>query len=106
MASRIIRKGRSSAKLNKSMHIVVVTKSNKNMLAQVLEPKTLRPLFTSNSYKMTGTKTEKSVKVGAEIAKFLNTNKVEEIGFNRNGFLYHGRVKALAETVRDNNIKF
>jgi large subunit ribosomal protein L18 len=106
MATRIIRKNRSTAKLNTTKHIVTVFRSNKNILAQVLEPLTLRPLFTTTSYKQTGTKSEKSTKVGQVVAEFLKKNNVTEISFNRNGYLYHGRVKAVAESMRANQINF
>jgi large subunit ribosomal protein L18 len=106
MATRIIRKNRSMAKINTDRHIVTVYRSNKNMLAQVLEPKTLRPLFTANSYKMTGSKAEKSTKVGEAIADFLNKIEAKDISFNRNGYLYHGRVAAVADAIRSKNINF
>jgi large subunit ribosomal protein L18 len=106
MATRLIKKNRVTAKINRDHHIVVVSRSNLNILAQVLEPKTLRPLFTANSYKFKGNKTEQATKVGASVADFLNKNKIETISFNRNGYLYHGRVKAVAEKMREEKIKF
>ncbi len=106
MATRSIKKNRSLSKLNRDMHIVTVFRSNLNILAQVLEPKTLKPLFTANSYKLKGNKTEQAAAVGKLTADYLNKNKIEAINFNRNGFLYHGRVKAVAEKMREENIKF
>lgn len=106
MAIRSIKKRRVIKKLNKDKHIITVYRSNLNILAQVLEPKTLRPLCTFNSYKLKGNKTEQSIKVGDSLVEFLNKNKIEEVTFNRNGYLYHGRIKALAERVRELNIKF
>jgi large subunit ribosomal protein L18 len=106
MATRNIRKNRSMAKINTTKHIVTVFRSNQNILAQVLEPVTLRPLFTANSYKSKGTKTEKSSQVGKAIADFLSKNNISEISFNRNGYLYHGRVKTVADSMRDNKINF
>jgi large subunit ribosomal protein L18 len=106
MATRQIKRNRTMAKINKDKHIVTVTRSNINILAQVLEPKTLRPLFTATSTKLKGNKTEQAQKVGSEVAKFLNDKKIEEISFNRNGYIYHGRVKALAEQMRQDKIKF
>ncbi len=106
MATRQIKKNRTMAKINKNKHIVTVTRSNLNILAQVLEPVTLRPIFTATSSKLKGNKTEQAQNVGDQVAKFLNANKIEEISFNRNGYLYHGRVKALAEKIREDKIKF
>jgi large subunit ribosomal protein L18 len=106
MATRLIKKNRSFAKMNKDHHIVVVSRSNLNIMAQVLAPKTLKPLFTANSYKYTGNKTEQSTKVGEAVANYLNKNSIDIVSFNRNGYLYHGRVKAVAEKIREFNIKF
>jgi large subunit ribosomal protein L18 len=106
MATRTIKKNRTFSKINKEKYIVTVYRSNLNILAQVLEAKTLRPLYTANSYKLTGNKTEQAVKIGEQVANFLTSIKVDEINFNRNGYLYHGRVKAVAEKMRELNIKF
>jgi large subunit ribosomal protein L18 len=106
MATRQIKKNRTLSKINRSKHIVTVSRSNVNILAQVLEPLTLRPLFTANSFKLKGNKTDQASQVGQSVADFLKKNKIEEINFNRNGFLYHGRVKAVAEKMRELNIRF
>ena len=46
-----------------------------------------------------------SKEVGYSIAKKLKDNKIEKIIFDRNGYLYHGRVKAIAEAIREKGIK-
>jgi large subunit ribosomal protein L18 len=53
-----------------------------------------------------GNKTEDAKKVGALIAKICLEKKIEKIVFDRNGYLYHGRVKALAEAAREAGLKF
>ncbi|MBT6401828.1 50S ribosomal protein L18 [candidate division WWE3 bacterium] len=53
-----------------------------------------------------GTKVEKAKKVGEEIAKKAKDNKVEEVVFDRCGYKYHGRVKAVAEGAREGGLKF
>lgn len=53
-----------------------------------------------------GTKTDSAKKVGALIAKICLEKKIEKIVFDRNGYLYHGRVKALAEAAREAGLKF
>lgn len=45
-------------------------------------------------------------KVGTAVAELAKEKKIEEVVFNRNGFLYHGRVKALAEAAREAGLKF
>jgi large subunit ribosomal protein L18 len=51
-------------------------------------------------------KTDAAKKVGALIAKICLERKVGSVVFDRNGFLYHGRVKALAEAAREAGLQF
>jgi len=51
-------------------------------------------------------KTGAAKKVGALIAKMCLERKVEKVVFDRNGFLYHGRIKALAEAAREAGLSF
>ncbi|MBS9784037.1 50S ribosomal protein L18 [Candidatus Gracilibacteria bacterium] len=53
-----------------------------------------------------GTKTEKAQSVGEAIAKSLLDKKIKTCVFDRGGYLYHGRVKALAEAAREAGITF
>ena len=53
-----------------------------------------------------GTKTDEAKAVGAALAKVLKEKGIEQIVFDRNGYLYHGRVKALAEGAREAGLKF
>jgi large subunit ribosomal protein L18 len=105
MPSRQVRRLRTIKKLSYDRPVLLLTRSNKNIQAQVLDMKTGRTLCTFNSNKIKGkTKTEKSVEVGKQIAQYLKSNKIESVVFNRNGYLYHGRVAALVEAVRQENI--
>ena len=52
------------------------------------------------------TKTEQASGVGALIAKRANEKNITEVVFDRGGYLYHGRVQALAEAARENGLKF
>ncbi|HEU4577465.1 MAG TPA: 50S ribosomal protein L18 [Polyangiaceae bacterium] len=54
----------------------------------------------------TDNKTGAAKKVGALIAKMCLERKVEKVVFDRNGFLYHGRIKALAEAAREAGLNF
>lgn len=56
--------------------------------------------------KVKGKKVEKAKEVGAEIAKKAQEQKITEIVFDRNGYKYHGRVKAIAEAAREGGLKF
>jgi large subunit ribosomal protein L18 len=52
------------------------------------------------------TKIDAAKKVGALIAKICLEKKVEKVVFDRNGYLYHGRIKALAEAAREAGLQF
>ncbi len=51
-------------------------------------------------------KTEAAKKVGAAIAKLLLAQGIQRVVFDRNGYLYHGRVRALADAARKGGLKF
>ena len=88
-----------------------VFRSNKAIYAQViddLEGKTLAA--ASSQSKDIGdkklTKTEKAKEVGKVIADRAKEAGIENIVFDRNGYLYHGRIKSLAEGAREGGLKF
>ncbi len=95
-------------------HRLVVFRSNKNMSAQLVDDfsgktitsaSSLDKLLKSKVAKLK-TKTEISVFIGKTIADNAKTKKIANIVFDRNGFPYHGRVRALAESARKNGLKF
>ncbi len=53
-----------------------------------------------------GAKLERAKNVGIEIAKLAKTKKIEKVVFDRGGFLYAGRVKALADAAREGGLTF
>jgi large subunit ribosomal protein L18 len=55
---------------------------------------------------MEGSKTDEAKAVGTALAKALKDKGIEQVVFDRNGYLYHGRVKALAEGAREAGLKF
>jgi large subunit ribosomal protein L18 len=102
MSTQSIRKNRTAKKITFNFPVVVVSKSNKNIVAQVIDNETRNITFTANSNKLTGkTKTEQSTAVGTVVAEFLKKNNVTQVVFNRNGNLYHGRIKAVADGIRE-----
>jgi large subunit ribosomal protein L18 len=87
---------------------LTVFRSNKGIYAQVvndLEGKTLVSASNKN-VEATGTKSEIATKVGEVIAKKCLEAGIDQVVFDRNGYLYHGRVKALADAARNGGLKF
>ena len=105
MSTQEIRKNRTLQKISYNSPVVVITRSNANVSAQVIDPNTRLVVFTSNSNKTEKSKSEKSQFVGDEIANFIKKAGYEKATFNRNGYLYHGRVKELAEAIRAGGIE-
>jgi large subunit ribosomal protein L18 len=90
-----------------------VFRSGKHIYAQVVDDvvgKTLAAASTLSpdleSALAEATKTDGAKKVGALIAKICLERKIEKVVFDRNGYLYHGRVKALAEAAREAGLQF
>jgi large subunit ribosomal protein L18 len=99
-----VRKRRSVVKIKFDYPVVVVNRSNKNVQVQLLENLTKKTLFTLTSNKEKGTKTEQAIKIGLEAGQKIKGLGIDKVVFNRNGLLYHGRVKAVAEAIREQGI--
>lgn len=89
-----------------------VFRSNKEIYVQIVndtEGKTLLSFSSLNkevSEKKNITKTEKARLVGKHAAEKLLEKGISTVVFDRNGYLYHGRIKALAEAAREGGLKF
>jgi large subunit ribosomal protein L18 len=89
---------------------LVVFRSNRGIAAQLvddLEAKTLVSaswLHVKKSFK--GNKTAQAAEVGKLLAENAKQADIETVVFDRGGYLYHGRVKALAEAAREGGLKF
>ena len=87
-----------------------VFRSNKEIYAQLVDDKTGTTLVSVSSrdkeVESTGSKSEVAISVGKSIADKAIKAGVETVAFDRNGFLYHGRVKALADAAREAGLKF
>ncbi|AHK22499.1 50S ribosomal protein L18 [Candidatus Hepatoplasma crinochetorum Av] len=84
-----------------------VYKSNKNISAQLIDDLSGKTLASSSTIilKLDANNIENAFKVGQDIAKKAKDLKIERIVFDRNGYIYHGKIKALADGVRKENIK-
>lgn len=84
-----------------------VFRSNKQIYAQVINDITGTTLASASSLGLEKmTKTEQAKKVGELVANKAKEAGVEKIVFDRNGYLYHGRVQALADAAREGGLKF
>lgn len=87
---------------------LTVFRSNKQIYAQVIDDTTGKTLASASSLKMEekASKKEIAMKVGALIAQKAQEAGVQSVVFDRNGYLYHGRVKELADAARNGGLKF
>jgi large subunit ribosomal protein L18 len=89
---------------------LAVFRSNKEIYAQIINDATGTTLVSASStqkdVKAKGTKTEVATSVGKAIAEKAIKAGIKNIAFDRGGYLYHGRVKALAEAARVGGLKF
>lgn len=88
-----------------------VFRSNKDIYAQLIDDTTGTTLAAANSRQKdvaaaAGTKVERSMIVGKAIAEKAKTLGIETCVFDRGGYLYHGRVKAIADGAREGGLKF
>lgn len=88
---------------------MTVFRSNKQIYVQLVDDKSGRTLCSSSSAKLAdfkGTKTEAAGEVGKLIAQAAQAAGISTVVFDRNGYLYHGRVKQLADSAREGGLKF
>jgi large subunit ribosomal protein L18 len=85
-----------------------VFRSNKQIYAQVIDDLTGKTLASASSLKIEdkAPKKEIAAKVGELIAKSAQEAGVTTVVFDRNGYLYHGRIKELADAARNGGLKF
>lgn len=87
---------------------LTVYRSNKAIYAQLIDDLTGRTLAAASSTELglTGVKVDNSKAVGAKIAEKAVASGITTCVFDRNGYLYHGNVKALAEGAREGGLVF
>ncbi len=88
---------------------LVVHRSNQGIEAQVVDDRagtTLAAASWQDASIKTLARAERPAKVGALVAERAKAAGVETVVFDRGGYLYHGRVKALAEAARESGLKF
>ena len=88
-----------------------VFRSNGNIFAQIIDDEAGVTLVSASSLEKelklkNGGNVEAASKVGELLAKKAKKAKISKVVFDRGGYLYHGRVKALAEAARENGLEF
>ncbi len=88
-----------------------VFRSNKEIFVQLIDDRTGNTLVSASSLikevsEQSGTKTEKAGMVGKLVAERAINSGINTVVFDRNGYLYHGRVKELADAARKAGLKF
>ena len=85
---------------------LVVFRSLKHITAQIVDDTTGRTMMTVTSNALEGKKSEKSMQVGKLIAEKAKAAGVSKVVFDRAGYKYHGRVKAVADGAREGGLEF
>ncbi|HMQ59365.1 MAG TPA: 50S ribosomal protein L18 [Flavilitoribacter sp.] len=87
-----------------------VFRSNKYIYCQLIDDVSGNTVASASSFEkgfpVKGTKSDQAKEVGKMLADRAKQLKIEDVVFDRGGYLYHGRVKALADGARENGLKF
>ena len=85
-----------------------VFRSGSHIYAQIIDDTSGKTLVSASSVKLKskGKKSDISREVGKELAAKAMEKKIAQVVFDRGGYQYHGRVKALAEGARESGLKF
>ena len=87
-----------------------VYRSNKGIYAQIIDDVTGKTIVSASSlskdFAAKGSKSDQSVAVGKAVAAKAVAAGIKDVVFDRNGYLYHGRVKSLAEGAREGGLNF
>ena len=108
---RRLRNRKKLKKSNSNRYRISVFKSLNNLSAQIIDDKNMKTLVSVSSTekeikKNKVKKLEKSSIVGEILAKRAKEKNINKVYFDRGEYKYHGRIKAFAETLRKNGLKF
>lgn len=106
---RAKRKNKVSCRIKNNLERMrlAVYRSNYYIYAQIINDRDGRTICSANSKKIKGkNKVESAKEVGKMIAKAAIEKNIKEIVFDRAGYLFHGRVKSLAEGAREGGLEF
>ena len=108
---RVMRHARVRSKIAGTPEVprLCVFRSNKNISCQVIDDENGVTLASASSLSLkleNGGNVEAAAKVGKAIAEACKKAKITKVVFDRGGYLYHGRVEALANAARENGLEF
>ena len=119
MAMRIVGRDRRKLRIRRKLSgtagkpRLTVFRSSRHIYAQVIDDASGRTLAHASTLSKDlkgsldeGNKTEAAKKVGALVAKICLSKNIKRVVFDRNGYLYHGRISALADAARQGGLKF
>ena len=114
--TKVLRRAKIKRRIRKKITGTAVTprltvfRSNKQIYAQLIDDASGKTLASAGSLKMTEAqkvaKLTQAAVVGKSIAEKALKAGIETIVFDRNGYLYHGRIKSLADSAREGGLKF
>ena len=110
----IKRKIRNRKRLKKFNKIgkfrISVFKTSKNISAQIIDDKSMKTLVSASSIEKDVAKNKKKMElsniIGEMLAKRAKDLKIDKVYFDRGGYKYHGRIKAFADSLRKNGLRF
>ncbi len=108
---RIVRNRAKLKSVNVERFRITVSKSSRNISAQIIDDKNNKTIVSASSMekqlkKTKKNKTDMSTTIGEILAKRAVEKKINKVYFDRGGYKYHGRVKALADSLRKNGLNF
>lgn len=116
MSIKTLKRVRRHKKIRKDIHgtkdrpRLCVFRSNQHIYAQLINDENAKVLISVSDKDLKVKKGEKkgdtAKDVGKLMAKKAIENKIEKVVFDRGGFIFHGRIKALAEGAREGGLKF
>ncbi len=85
-----------------------IFRSNKDIYAQIIDDEEGKTLLSvsGSELNLKGNNIETAKKIGEKIAEKAINAKIKKVVFDRGGYLYHGRIKALAEAAREKGLEF
>lgn len=85
---------------------LLVFKSNTTIYSQVIDDAAGKIICGTSGMKLKSNGVKMAEEVGKEIAKMAKAKKISKVVFDRNGYAYHGQVKALADGARSGGLEF